>query len=232
MSPDPGPFEAFYAGPLQHPGLLWIAALAGTAVAVTRRGLRDDVRRYCIGLGLLSLADAWLTTTDVPGLGSLPPALADVAPLFFVLAGDFRYLLLVTAGTAAGGLSIDRSGALAALALTLIVPLSTQLASSVFPEAMSRPRVMFLFYEASFFFLTLGLMGWSARVREIRWIRSVSRFVAVYYGLWGAADTLILATGADLGYLLRAVPNVLYYGGLIGVIGRCAASQSGDRASR
>jgi hypothetical protein len=56
----------------------------------------------------------------------------------------------------------------------------------------------------------------------------VSRFVLLYYGLWACADAIILATGADFGFGLRVIPNVLYYGGLIAVIGRCAAMDARD----
>jgi len=74
MPTEPGFFEAFYAGPLQHPGLLWVAAVVGAAVALSRRSLSDGLRWYCIGLGLLSLTDAWLTANEIAGVGPLPPA--------------------------------------------------------------------------------------------------------------------------------------------------------------
>jgi hypothetical protein len=35
--------------------------------------------------------------------------------------------------------------------------------------------------------------------------------VAAYYGLWAAADVLILC-GVDAGWPVRLVPNQLYYG--------------------
>ena len=35
-------------------------------------------------------------------------------------------------------------------------------------------------------------------------------YVLVYYGLWASADVLILS-GVDAGWLLRVVPNQLYY---------------------
>jgi hypothetical protein len=44
--------------------------------------------------------------------------------------------------------------------------------------------------------------------------------------LWASADAIILATGSDLGYLLRVVPNLLYYGGLIGLIGWLAPERN------
>ena len=50
--------------------------------------------------------------------------------------------------------------------------------------------------------------------------------MVLYYGLWATADLLILGTGSDLGYLLRMLPNLLYYGGLIAVIGFLAPRAS------
>ena len=44
-----------------------------------------------------------------------------------------------------------------------------------------------------------------------RLVRALLAFAAVYYALWAASDVLILA-GVDEGWLLRCVPNQLYYG--------------------
>src|SRR5262249_50386917 len=104
MAGEPGPFALFYASAWQHPVALWIAAPGG-AVALARGDLHASVRRYCIALTALSLLDAWLTANRVFGVGSLPPALADTLPLFFVLAGDFRYLLLLESATLGGALA-------------------------------------------------------------------------------------------------------------------------------
>ncbi len=41
--------------------------------------------------------------------------------------------------------------------------------------------------------------------------RAVLAYAAVYYALWAACDILILA-GIDAGWLLRCLPNQLYYG--------------------
>ena len=47
----------------------------------------------------------------------------------------------------------------------------------------------------------------------------------LYYGLWAAADALLLATGADSGFALRVIPNLLYYGGFIAALARLAPRQ-------
>jgi hypothetical protein len=175
-------------------------------------------------LTVLSLMDAWLTSNEIPGLGALPPSLATVVPLFFVLAGDFRFLLIVTGATGAGGLELGGRSLVTAAGLTLVVPVFTQLVLGVLPAQLDRPRVMFLIYELAFVGLTLALIRWSPRVRAFRWLGSLSRFVIFYYGSWALADVAILFLGWDIGYLLRVAPNLLYYGGLIAAIGLVAPS--------
>jgi len=216
-------FEAFYASGWQHPIALWLAALAGAAVCLARRDLHASARRYGLALTALSLADAWLTANYVFGIGALAAPLASWVPLFFVLAGDFRYLLLWEAATPDGAIALRAAGLVRAAALTGIVPILAQLAS-----AGRDPRVLFLVYELSFCALTAALVRWHPNARALPWVRSVSRFVLLYYGLWAAADILLLATGTDLGYALRVIPNLLYYGGLVAAIARLAPAPRGS----
>ena len=42
-------------------------------------------------------------------------------------------------------------------------------------------------------------------------LKRVMSFVMLYYGLWAGSDALILWGGLDAGWLLRVVPNQLYY---------------------
>jgi len=44
-----------------------------------------------------------------------------------------------------------------------------------------------------------------------RFERAVLAYAGVYYALWAVSDVLILA-GVDAAWLLRCVPNQLYYG--------------------
>jgi hypothetical protein len=217
-----GSFEAFYGSPIQHPWLLWLSAVLALGLCLTRRGLDPSMRRYCGVLGVLSLADAWLTSHPIPGIGTPSGRLASAIPLFFVLAGDFRFLLLALTASVRGRIELTRNRVLLALGLTLIVPISSQLIHGLLPDPYAAPRVMYLIYEVFFVLLTLGLLRFQANVRDVAWIAQVSRFVIVYYSLWATADLIILTTGSDLGFALRVVPNLLYYGGLIAVIGRSA----------
>ena len=217
-----GAFEAFYASAYQHPWLLWLAALLAAAVLAARRGLDPRLRGYLACLVGLSLLDAWLSSNHVYGIGVLPGPFASFVSLFFVLAGDFRYLLLAVAATPWGGLRIEARNLAVAAALTAIVPLFSQAIFSLLPDSLGAPRVLFLVYELAFIGLTGSLMRWNRNLRETAWLRLVSRFVLLYYALWAGADAIILATGSDLGFLLRVVPNALYYGGLIAVIALAA----------
>jgi hypothetical protein len=230
VSPAPGPLEAFYASPLQHPVLLWAAAGAALAWCAARRGLAPGLRRFCLALGALSLLDAWLTADRVLGVGALPGAAARAVPLFFVLAGDFRFLLLLGAATAEGGVSFRARRVLAAAGLTLVVPLASRAVVAALPGDLSgEPRVLFLVYEVAFALLTLLLLRRHPGLERAPWLAPVGRFVLLYYALWASADAILLATGSDPGFGLRVVPNLLYYGGFIAAVA-AAAPRAGSAA--
>jgi hypothetical protein len=57
-------------------------------------------------------------------------------------------------------------------------------------------------------------------------VQRVAHFVVIYYSLWATADLIILTTGADVGFAVRVLPNVLYYGGLIAVMAWSAEKAS------
>jgi len=211
-------YAEFYDSFAQHPLLLWVAAVLGLLVALSRRGRSPSVRHFCIALTILSLLDAWLTTTDVPGLGSLTGRAASLVPLAFVLLGDFRYFLFVEGARQDGTLAIDARRVATAGAWTLLVPVASQLVVGALGS--DEPRVLFLVYELLFVVLALGIAAryLPSYTDAPAWTGRVTRYVVVYYGLWATADAIILTTGADVGFLLRVLPNALYYGGLVAVI--------------
>ena len=221
-----GPFESFYLSALQHPFALWGAALAGTWAAWARRDVHRSLRRYALALGALSLLDAWLTANHVYSLGGpLPQALSSAVPLFFVLAGDLRFLLLVEAGTRDGAFALSSRSLLRALALMLIVPLFAQAVLSVIPAPWDSARMLFLVYEVAFVVLCATLLRIHPALRSTPWLRSLTAYVMLYYTLWASADLVILATGSDLGFGLRVLPNLLYYGGFIAAVAWLAPSR-------
>jgi hypothetical protein len=215
-----GPFETFYASFTQQPILLWVAAALGFAVSLTRLGqATPSLRLFCLLFGLLPFFDAWLTADDVAGIGALPPTTAVVLATFFVIVGDLRYFLFLTSATEDGAIAITRVTLARAVGLSLLVPVASAVFRSFLPDLPWKGRATFLFYEAAFVCLVLALrtMG-RKRAPAPVWTRPVTKFVLAYYALWVAADVVILFLHLDAGYLLRVVPNVLYYGGLLTVM--------------
>lgn len=211
-------YAELYDSLLQHPMLLWVAAIVGLLLALSRCGLTPAVRWFCVALTSISLFDAWLTTDDVPGIGSLTGAAASLVPLAFVLIGDFRYFFFIESARSDGSLAVSASGLARACAWTLVVPLGSQLVVSLLGS--DDPRVLFLVYEVLFVLLSAGIAAryLPQHSDALRWTRRVTVFIIAYYGLWAVSDAIILRTGADWGFLLRMLPNVLYYGGLVPMI--------------
>jgi hypothetical protein len=208
-------YAAFYDSFIQHPLLLWAAALVGLLFALSRRGLSRSLRWFCVALTVLSLLDAWLTTPQIPGIGPLSGVAASLVPLAFVLLGDFRYFVFIESARSDGTLSATFRGLVRACAWTLVVPLGSQLVVVLLDS--EEPRTLFLVYEALFVVLSLAISALylPRQVAALRWTRRVTRFVIGYYALWAAADAIILTTGDDVGFLLRVIPNALYYGGFV-----------------
>ncbi|MEE3328850.1 MAG: hypothetical protein VX252_16040 [Myxococcota bacterium] len=221
-----GIFETFYNSPIQHPILLWVAASLCALYGIRQRGLHPSMRHFLIFLTVLSLCDAWLSSHHIYGYGTLSGTAKSVVPLFFVLAGDFRYLILVTTAQPDGSIRWSARSVVVALALTLVVPLSSQLIMGLLPESQQSSRVLFLVYEIEFWLLTWALILWHPQIKRSPWLKTISNLVLIYYGLWATADAFLLATGSDLGFALRVIPNILYYGGLIAAVGVAAASAS------
>ena len=222
MEAELGVFEAFYASPAQHPILLWAAGGGALLYINLARGLPDGVKRYCRLLVVLSCMDAWWSSNHIYGVGSLTGIAASAVPLFFVLAGDFRFLFLVFAGSAEGKIEFKAKLLSSAAALTIVVPIFSQLSLAALPASLASSRMMYLIYEVSFVCLTLSLLRWHPNLRSNPWLHSLCRYVIVYYALWASADIIILfgpSGVSDYGYLLRVIPNALYYGGLIAAIG-------------
>ena len=56
-----------------------------------------------------------------------------------------------------------------------------------------------------------GCRGASRTRATLRFLRRVCAYVIAYYGLWASCDALWLATSLDVAWLLRVLPNQLYY---------------------
>lgn len=204
-------WEAFYRSDLAGVwALVVVPALFLLALRVLPRSASPGadpraaafVRAYAVVFGIETIVDA-------AGVGKL-----GFPMLPFVLLGDFRVFLLILAVAAPtrplGGVVLEAS------AWTLVVPLTAWPAYRVLDRA-SGPlpeSVLWLLYELAFLALALVWRGGLLPPRTplaLGYLRALLAYVALYYGLWAAADVVILS-GYDAGWLLRVVPNLLYYG--------------------
>ncbi|MBM4376889.1 MAG: hypothetical protein FJ095_17540 [Deltaproteobacteria bacterium] len=200
-------FESIYGSPYHHPYFFWAAGLPVLVglLAWARLGSHRIVHlRWLLPLFQVAiLLDAWLTAPTSPLAGTVAQNVA----IAFVVLGDARYFLLLE--HLGKGRPLARASAYA-LAWSLLIPV----ASLVAKLYSTQRRVIFLTYESMFAVLALGLaLVVVPRLPEgpgrtyLRWL---TWFEVVQYVTWASADVLILA-GFDAGYLLRLVPNAMYY---------------------
>jgi hypothetical protein len=158
-------------------------------------------------------------------VGGLPAGAGFPVAFTFVLLGDLRYLLFLETARGDGTLDVGPAAAGRALAWSMGVPLLVLVPSRLVGTGPGALRFVFLSYELLFLVLVavrlrLAPPSSFADPAAYHWGRRVSAFVAAYYGLWAAADVLILASGGrlDAAFALRVLPNLLYYGGLPAVM--------------
>lgn len=205
-------FEAFYGSSLQHPLLLWSIPIGYLfvrwRVLFSLRSpsfLSHFLRLVVLG----TILDASLTSDPILRFVGFGPALSQALAIGFVIAGDFRvlYLLVRLRGNRPHLIGIS-------FGLSLIVPLLQALLTQIAPSAFADIRHTFLVYELLFIGLLLVIQwrfGTEPLNPQSRLAREVGFFALGYYCLWALSDGFILM-GADSGYLLRVVPNLLYYG--------------------
>lgn len=206
----PSIWASFYAGEFQGlwalsvPPALWLVwMLVGTSSpgAGAEPRAAAFVRAWALVFTVETILDPLLITWA--GLPMLP----------FVLIGDFRVFLLVFA--VARPETILWPAVLKAALWTAIVP-GVAYGGWYAVETTGGPlhaQTLWLTYELCFLALALWMRArWlpAQRSRAGRYLRAVLAYVAAYYALWAAADVLILS-GVELGWLLRVVPNQLYY---------------------
>jgi hypothetical protein len=171
------------------------------------------VRGWALLFAVETLLDPLVGSQLVPRLGA-PPALATAVMLAFVLLGDFRVYWLLFAVA----LRDVRRGARLAAAVTPAVPLLAY-ASDRLIEGFAHDATgqrLWLIHELMFTGVALWLWGaWLPRrvgdAATLRFLRRVCAYVIAYYVLWAACDALWLAASLDVAWLLRALPNQLYY---------------------
>lgn len=173
------------------------------------------VDRYAVVFALETLLDPLATTPLIKWLGIADGPLGTAVMIVFVLLGDFRVYLLVFALLALAQQQSWRAALPRAAAWTLLVPaIAVPLAAALRAAAPALdPNTIWLVYETVFLLVALALRARLASapslVRDA--LRAVLAYVALYYALWASSDVLIQWFGLDLGWLLRVVPNQLYY---------------------
>ncbi len=171
------------------------------------------VHGWALLFSLVTLLDPLVGGKLVAALG-LPAPLATAVMLGFVLLGDFRVYWLLFALA----LHDVRRGARLAAAVTPIVPILAYAGNHLLergaPDATGQR--LWLIHELLFTGVAVWLWGmWLPRrvadAATLRFLRRVCAYVIVYYALWAACDALWIATSLDSAWLLRVVPNQLYY---------------------
>ena len=205
-----------YSSPWHHPGLLLPLSLAALVVVLLQRARHPNAwspffRAWLLGWALEIVLDASLTGFATPLHGH--PDAERVASIVFVILGDLRaYLLLDRLASPARPWSSTWTRA---LGWSLVASVAVAVATRLAPATFATTRNVFLFYEivslALFGLWRFGLLARRAPTPPLTLARAVATFCLAQYALWVSADVLILA-GIDLAYLLRIVPNVLYYG--------------------
>ena len=215
-------WRAFYGSDLQALwSLLPVPAVFLAYLLVSRRARElgassseaHFVRAWAIVFSAETLLDPLVGGKLVAWL-AVPAALSTAVMLAFVLLGDFRVYWLLFAVA----LQNVRRGAWLAAAVTPAVPLlayaSNHLAEGFVPDPTGQR--LWLIHELLF----TGVAAWLwsvwlprrvASPLTLRFLRRVCIYVMLYYGLWASCDALWLATSLDPVWLLRSLPNQLYY---------------------
>ena len=195
----------FYYSAWQQPWALLVAPFAflvwRALAAPPRVGAAPEASGFVVAWSWLfaveTMLDPVATGPLAKALGS--PVASTALGVAFVMLGDFRIWWLVAR------LARPEGAALRALAPTLSVPIGAWLVSLAL--APLPDQALWLIHESLF----LAVAFVVSRRFSGRFERAVLAYAGVYYALWAAADVLILA-GVDAGWLLRCIPNQLYYG--------------------
>jgi hypothetical protein len=217
-----------YASDLQSPWallvvpvlfLVWFARGGRPGGAAALPAAAPFVAGYAVFFALETILDPLATGPLSRALGLAGGAGGTAVMVFFVLLGDFRVYLLLFGLLAIAAQRDWRSALPTAAAWTLLVPLIAYPLHLALHAARpsADPNSIWLIYEVLFAAVALALRVrlLPARLPEGTALRAflgaALLYVAVYYALWASADVLIQIAGLDVGWLLRVVPNQLYY---------------------
>ncbi len=206
--------EASTQAPWLLPAVATLGALASGALVARRLrggGTFGFVDFWGAAFALTTLLDAVLTSKLSPLAGSTGLA------VFFVILGDSRLFLLSERAARPKGPIFTASRR--ALGLAFVTPVLQHGSKYFFPERYAGKdlRFTFLAYEIICLVVLGVYLKRGAREGDDEDVALGDRlvgFFAAQYALWIAADVIILFVPSlrDIGFGLRLVPNVLYYG--------------------
>ncbi len=210
-------FEQLYKSPWTATALLATVNLVGLVAWLRRKSFLVGWVVLC---AVVAFGDALRSGAWSP-LHLLASPHEDNIGLLFVLFGDFRFFLLVERFACRPKIgAFERTAPkawLTAIGLTVIAPLLSLALMQVYPTRFTG-RWTYLFWELLLVGLVTVYRSASLPKRLAtapdavrKWLFQISLFETVQYALWASAD-IIIFLGADAGFLLRVVPNVLYYG--------------------
>lgn len=178
------------------------------------------VDAYAVVFAVETILDPVIGGPVAHALGIADGPAATVLLVLFVLLGDFRvYLLLFGLIAIAGGRGWS-DGLRPAIGWTLVVPAVAYTLNALLRALLAGlpPGTIWVVYELLFTAVALVLRARLVGARVPAgapglpaFLRTVLGYVAAYYGLWALADLLIQGAGLDAGWLLRILPNQLYY---------------------
>lgn len=205
--------------------------LIGRWMVADGRGRSPFLTGWLALFGFEIVVDAWLTSPHSPLLpehGGLVGSLA----IAFIMLGDARFYVLVERFSRDPSPDARDSGftlraVLAGLAWGSVVSVLMAPLARLVPAFQRELRLIFLTYELMA--LAQGLVWLNVVIPRrmaalatpapavARWLRDVARLLVAQYALWALADVLILWVH-PAGFLLRVVPNLLYYGIFVGYV--------------
>jgi hypothetical protein len=175
---------------------------------------------YAIVFAVETILDPIIGGPLMRALGLADSGAATAVMVGFVLLGDFRVYFLLFGLIALGAGRRWSTATGTAIGWTVLVPMVAYAVTSVLHAAVAGldPNTIWLVYELLFSGVALALRahlvstsGPSLRPALRAYLRAVLLYAAAYYGLWAVADGLIQLGGVDAGWLLRMLPNQLYY---------------------
>ena len=218
-------FERAYESVLHHPGVAWVAT-AALLLWLFRAKASRFFTAFLLVFAVEIALDAFFTSPTEPAKVAANDTLHTGIEIAFVIIGDFRFFVLVERFASPKSAPPSSLGPvlpyLRAVVWAFVVPLTWTALYKAHTIEMPDEYVKFLVYELLFmalaFVLRFAVLPW--RLKDTapaprRYLIGLATYELGQYSLWALADILILWGMREVGFLLRIVPNVMYYGGFL-----------------